>query len=271
MVSVITINRNDVRGLAATLASVAAQDYEHIEHIVVDGASDDGSVSLLASRPHGIQWVSEPDSGRYEAMNKGLKMASGRLIWFLHAADSFYRPDTVSGVVADFVRHDWDWAYGLSRVEKRDGQIVAIGGLIPFRRSHFLLGRTIIPHQAAIYTRSFLERVGPYDEAWGLAADQLHFVACLRLAEPAVLAEILCRFDADGAGSHRVPIQHYYDITRARYRYHMSATGVPVIDAMISLGLGVARTTLWSIRRAPWFTQGARRPDDSGRSRHANE
>ena len=110
--SIITINYNNAEGLRKTLASVAAQTYPNIEHIIVDGGSTDGSVdvireyeTLLASRlaPSGVsdkgrefvgcflasnlKWISEPDKGIYNAMNKGIRMATGEYIEILNSGD----------------------------------------------------------------------------------------------------------------------------------------------------------------------------------------
>ena len=92
--SIITINYNNAAGLKKTLDSVAAQTYTDFEHIIVDGASTDGSVdeiiaysqSPIANR-HKIIWLSEPDTGIYNAMNKGIKKASGDYLLFLNSGD----------------------------------------------------------------------------------------------------------------------------------------------------------------------------------------
>ena len=84
--SIITINYNNAEGLRKTLASVAAQTYEHVEHIIVDGGSTDGSVDLIkeyeqqisnSQSPISLIWSSEPDQGIYDAMNKGIRKATG--------------------------------------------------------------------------------------------------------------------------------------------------------------------------------------------------
>ncbi|MBQ7550846.1 MAG: glycosyltransferase [Bacteroidales bacterium] len=88
--SIITINRNNAAGLEKTMQSVAAQTFKEFEYIVVDGASTDESVEVIKKyEPQfaHLKWVSEPDSGIYNAMNKGLCMASGEYIQILNSAD----------------------------------------------------------------------------------------------------------------------------------------------------------------------------------------
>ena len=109
--SIITINYNNAEGLRKTLASVASQTYVEIEHIIIDGGSSDNSVevireyesslasrlSLLASR---LKWVSEKDSGIYNAMNKGILMATGEYCQFLNSGDMLAADDVTERMMA---------------------------------------------------------------------------------------------------------------------------------------------------------------------------
>ncbi len=88
--SIITINKNNAFGLEKTMQSVAAQTYKKLEYIVIDGASTDGSVEVIKryeTQFAHLKWVSEPDSGIYYAMNKGIRMASGEYVQILNSAD----------------------------------------------------------------------------------------------------------------------------------------------------------------------------------------
>ena len=134
LLSIITINYNNAEGLCKTIASVAAQTYPHIQHIIVDGGSTDGSVEIireyadnqakgerlevkgeengkadtLASTPytlhhtpptHIVRWISEPDKGIYNAMNKGIRMATGDYIQILNSGDILVAPDVTERMV----------------------------------------------------------------------------------------------------------------------------------------------------------------------------
>ena len=103
-ISIITINYNDAEGLRKTLASVASQTYTDIEHIIVDGASTDGSVDVIreyetinlsSTNPIRIVWVSEKDKGIYDAMNKGVAKASGEYLLFLNGGDALASPTAI--------------------------------------------------------------------------------------------------------------------------------------------------------------------------------
>lgn len=102
-VSIVTVTYNSSATVQDTLVSVANQTYPHIQHVLVDGGSTDGTVEILRSAgqsaPDRVRWISEPDDGIYEAMNKGIRMASGEVIGILNS-DDFLADDSV---VADIM------------------------------------------------------------------------------------------------------------------------------------------------------------------------
>ena len=90
-ISVITVCYNDAENLRKTLASIASQTARRdIEHIVIDGGSKDETKILLEGNKEIDKWISEADKGLYDAMNKGIAMASGEYLWFMNAGDVFY-------------------------------------------------------------------------------------------------------------------------------------------------------------------------------------
>ena len=101
--SIITINRNNAVGLEKTMQSVATQTYREFEYIVIDGASTDGSVEVIKKMESmfaHLKWVSEPDKGIYNAMNKGLHMASGDYIQILNSADCLASEDVIERMLS---------------------------------------------------------------------------------------------------------------------------------------------------------------------------
>ena len=98
--SIITVTYNAEKVLEDTIQSVISQTYHHIEYIIVDGASKDGTISIINRyRPHIHTVVSEPDKGLYDAMNKGIALASGDYLCFLNAGDCFHEDDTLQQMV----------------------------------------------------------------------------------------------------------------------------------------------------------------------------
>ena len=100
LVSVITVGFNDPQGLEKTILNVAAQTYPHIEHIIIDGAYKDSTTDVIKKHQDKISyWISEPDRGLYDAMNKGLKAATGDFLWFMNAGDLIYSENTTEQIL----------------------------------------------------------------------------------------------------------------------------------------------------------------------------
>ena len=111
MISIITLCLNRVEFVEAVIESILDQDYPNLEHVVVDGGSTDGTVDILKKYPH-LRVVSEPDEGMYDALNKGLRLASGEIIGHLNA-DDFYEAGVFGKVARCFAEDaEIDMVYG---------------------------------------------------------------------------------------------------------------------------------------------------------------
>ena len=192
MLSVITPTRNMARFLPDTLDSVAALRAPH-EHIVIDGASDDGTVALLEQRHDpNLAWVSEPDRGQTDAVNKGLARVRGDLVAWLNADDA-YRPDAVDRAIEHLDRSPETMAIfgGISYVDEAG---TAFRTLIPaqFRWRRYLYLGSFVPTPTIIFRRELLRRAPSLDEAYSDAADYDFYLRLLRgvrvdrIAEPLV-------------------------------------------------------------------------------------
>ena len=176
--SIVTINRNNAAGLRATLESTlgAQSGYDDWEQIIVDGASSDGSFSEVdryCGDPR-LGWcVSEPDSGIYNAMNKGAAHARGDYLLFLNSGDTLL-PNILAKVFAD----PWeaDIAYGDIWVEKCDRATLRSMDDADELTIGYLFYNSL-PHQATFFARSLHERIGGYDESLRVWADRKF---CLR-------------------------------------------------------------------------------------------
>jgi glycosyltransferase involved in cell wall biosynthesis len=112
--SIITVCYNGAALLPGTIESVMSQSWPHIEYLIIDGKSKDNSVEIIeryASKMPNLRYISEPDQGLYDAMNKGLRMATGDFVWFLNCGDHLHAPDTVSRCAA-LAGHNTDVLYG---------------------------------------------------------------------------------------------------------------------------------------------------------------
>ena len=115
-ISIITTCYNRVDTICGAIASVLSQDYSQIEYIIVDGASKDGSVraiqEAIAGHEENVKFVSEPDHGMYEAINKGIRMATGDYIGLVHSDDFLYSTHTISDIVKQLKATHAEFLYG---------------------------------------------------------------------------------------------------------------------------------------------------------------
>ena len=125
LVSILTPSFNQGRFLRDCLESVARQTYPRIEHVVVDGASTDGSVEILAESGSAVRWTSEPDRGQGDAVNKAFEASTGEIVGWVNSDDGIFAVDSVARVVAAFAGHrDAGVVYGDAALVDESGRIL---------------------------------------------------------------------------------------------------------------------------------------------------
>ncbi|MEM8678739.1 MAG: glycosyltransferase family 2 protein [Planctomycetota bacterium] len=174
-VSVITVCFNPGPALADCVASVRRQDYPNVEHWIVDGGSTDGTVARLeqlAAEDDKLRWVSEPDEGLYDAINKGLARASGDVVGLLHADDFYASHDVISDVMEAMADPAVDACYAdLMYVDAEDTTIVKRNWKSePFRPGMFLNG-WLPPHPTFYARKRVYEELGSFDTQFRIGAD----------------------------------------------------------------------------------------------------
>ncbi len=173
--SIITINRNDAIGLEKTMRSVASQTFKEFEYIVIDGASTDGSVEVikkLEPEYDHLKWVSEPDTGIYNAMNKGIRMASGDYVQILNSADCLASEEVTKRM--------------LMALEKAGHPSILYGNMVKcFPDGHRMVDKSFagqeitmlgmytgtLNHDPAYIRRDLFEKYGYYDESLKIVSD----------------------------------------------------------------------------------------------------
>jgi glycosyltransferase involved in cell wall biosynthesis len=193
-ISIITPSYNQAQFIEETIRSVLLQNYTPLEYIVVDGGSNDGTLEILRRYETWLSWISEPDSGQTDAINKGLRMATGDVLAYLNSDDIYF----LNGVriIADYMRRrpELGLVYGDCRVLDEAGK--AIGDL---PRHPFDLRRTIergefLPQQATFWRREAMAKVGMFDDTLHYAMDYEYFIRLARTFPVGYVSETVAGF-----------------------------------------------------------------------------
>src|SRR5215211_1823267 len=174
LVSVITVVRNGASGIEKTISAVLAQTYPNLEYLIIDGASADGTLDVVRRFDDRIDyWMSEPDNGLYEAMEKGIALVTDpdAYVLFANSDDRLYSPDAVELLVTE--GRGADFVYGKELLT--DGQASSVLGS-EVTLEH--LARRNISHAASLTRRRVFDVVGTFDPRYKLVADYDFFVRC---------------------------------------------------------------------------------------------
>lgn len=191
-ISIITINYNNREGLRRTIESVVNQICRDFEYIIIDGGSTDGSVDVIKQYADQIDyWVSEPDKGIYNAMNKGVAVAKGEYCLFMNSGDAFYTNDVIKLV---YKKTDF-------RSDIIAGDVVRCGELQrhPERISGIFMVKSALCHQASFIRTETLRRL-PYDESLKIVSDWKHMFQILVVANGTYqhMNVVICEYDTTG-------------------------------------------------------------------------
>ena len=236
--SIITINYNNVEGLRKTLASVASQTYRDIEHVIIDGGSTDGSVDIIRDYEHSVLsnqdsaysiiWVSEKDKGIYNAMNKGIKRASGEYIQILNSGDILAAPDVTERMVAALeARNDEmrradtlnephtlnDGKVGIlyGNMIKKDyatGKITGKSREVEYSLRQYYI--STMNHDCCYIRRDLFETYGLYDENLKIVSDWKWFLQAIGLGDvkPVHVDIDVTIFDASGISESNLELRN---------------------------------------------------------------
>ena len=174
LVSVVTVVFNGDAHLARTIRAVAEQTYQNVEHILIDGASTDGTLDVIRANDTSVgYWLSEPDGGIYDAMNKGVDLVSdaSSYILFANSDDRLHSPSAIEDAMK--AASGEDLVYG--RMLLGDGKIEAVIGHAVVAED---LARETICHPSTFVRRRVFDRVGKFDTSYRVAADYDHIVRC---------------------------------------------------------------------------------------------
>ena len=247
--SIITINYNNAEGLRKTLASVASQTYADIEHIIVDGGSTDGSVEIIheyadnqakgerleakgtenskADTPastlytlhltpsaHIVRWISEPDKGIYNAMNKGIRMATGEYIEILNSGDILFDANVTQRMIEHLDQinsqneNPIGILYGNMTKVNAAGQIVGKSGYTEYSLRQFY--SSTLNHDCAYIRKNLFEEYGLYDENLKIVSDWKWYLQAIGLGrvKPVYVDIDVTIFDDGGISEQNLPLRY---------------------------------------------------------------
>lgn len=228
LVSIITVCYNSEKTIAQTIESVLHQTYPNIEYIIIDGKSTDRTLEIVENYKqqfnHRLKVISESDNGIYDAMNKGIRMATGELIGIINS-DDFYEPKAVEEILKFYKKNMCAVLYGAVRnwVNEKEESIAIF--------SHEFLEDRMISHPASFITKSAYEKYGMYDTKYCSVAD---YDLMLRYrnsgkVEFIPVYEVIANFRSGGMCSTQ---KSYFDLLNLQRNYHMISSWRCNIDKM---------------------------------------
>lgn len=215
-VSIITVCRNSEKTIAKTIESVLHQSYSHLEYLVIDGASTDGTIDIIKQyepKFNGrMRWLSEKDGGIYDAMNKGVRLAKGTILGIINS-DDWYEADAIQRVVNSYRKHGDAVYYGILRVME-DGK-EAMLRLVNWQ----FMYREVVGHPAYFITKNIYNEHGLFRLDYKYAADYEFMMRLVHHKVPFVqINSILANF-AQGGKSATHGVASYDEYLRIRHEY----------------------------------------------------
>jgi glycosyltransferase involved in cell wall biosynthesis len=201
-ISIITINYNEKEGLRKTIESVVNQTFSDFEYIVIDGNSSDGSKDIIEEYNDKITYaVSEPDSGIYNAMNKGIRAAKGDYLLFMNSGDSFFEKDTLAKaeklIDGGYGIYYGDLIYYNKRKKKFENWI------FPNTLTLGFFIENSLPHQGSFIKRSLFDSISMYNENLKIASDWEFFIiaVCIERVSYKHIGIVISEYDFTGISS----------------------------------------------------------------------
>lgn len=226
LISIITVVYNGGQTILPTLQSVLGQSLENKEYIVVDGASKDNTLELLAPyRSQIAHLISEPDKGLYDAMNKGLKLASGQYVLFMNAGDCFYSSVTLADMFSELGAAEADVIYGETMMVNEAGEELGLRSeRLPLSLPKRLTARSmqrgmVVCHQSFAVKRPL---AGTYDTSWRYCADVDWVIRCLKVAKKSHrYSGIVCKFLEGGLSRKKLKgsLKERYEVLKKHFGF----------------------------------------------------
>jgi glycosyltransferase involved in cell wall biosynthesis len=170
-ISIITVCYNSAATIEKTIRSVGAQTYKNIEYIIVDGNSKDGTLDIIQKHEDKItKWISEPDKGLYDAMNKGIAMATGDIVGILNSDDTFHSNTVLEVIAAFHTNNTIDASVGTILQHKENGKVVRVYSSKYWTPEKLKIG-FMPPHPSIFFKKELFDTLGFYELGFIIGAD----------------------------------------------------------------------------------------------------
>lgn len=207
-ISIITVTYNSAKTIADTIRSINEQTYPNIEHIIIDGSSKDNTLDIINNISNRVcKIVSEPDKGIYDAMNKGITLATGDVIGILNSDDFYASPDVISKIITTFEKGDCDAVYGdLDYVDSKNvSKIVRFWKAKEYKKRAFFRGWHP-PHPTFFVKKEMYQKFGKFNLKYKIAADyelMLRFIAKEKI-RTRYISEVLVKMRTGGESNQNL-------------------------------------------------------------------
>lgn len=235
--SIITVCFNSEKTIERTIKSVWKQSFQDYEYIIVDGASRDRTMDIVRQYEPmfegRMKWVSEADQGIYDAMNKGIAMASGELIGIVNS-DDYYEQDALEKVMQVYDGYDYSVIYGLLRTVLNEKEVMV------YLKNHEFLEKDMIAHPSCFVAKKVYERFGRYSLQYPYSADYEFMLRIKKQKEVRFMKtyHILSNFSLEGASSS---VKAYRDTLKLQHEYGLTGNreyNIKMLKSWIALKLG---------------------------------
>jgi glycosyltransferase involved in cell wall biosynthesis len=223
-ITILTPSYNQVKYIEQNILSVRNQGYPNFEHVIIDGGSSDGTIEILKKYSH-LKWVSEKDKGQSDALNKGLKIATGEIIGWINS-DDYYLPDIFSDVIINFSDLHIQWILGkikhfyqvLNKFVDKDNPKISYQSLFK--------PPSMMRQQGAFFRKNILENVGGWDVNFRMCMDWDLWIRLSKISEPKMINKeyAVFRFHPEqktGIRNFKTQINETFRISKRENRYRM--------------------------------------------------
>ena len=243
LISIITIVFNNVSGIEKTIQSILSQSFKNFEYVIIDGGSTDGTLDIIRKYEDKIDyWISEPDKGIYDAMNKGMKHSSGTYLWFMNSGDLIESSEILENIPW---AENADVYYGETHLIDNSGKILGTRTALTTRKLPVQMGWKDMMHGMVVSHQSFIvkKEITPfYDTDYRYSSDIDWVIKCLKASRKIVNVHgVLSRYLIGGFS-----IENNRASLKERFRIYRKHYGLPA--TMLSHVLIVIRNIIHRLR-----------------------